>query len=376
LKRNLTLAAAALAVLTLTPVAVLAAGGNWSLPTVQINGSTVAFSERQPLLQDDRLYVPIRDFAEALGARVNYDAATDTVQVLPKSAGTLYAFESDGNGFNTKNYFYDTGKEVIVFDAQFTPELAQQSIAFIRSKTQSPITHVVVTHPNPDKFNGIGEFQKLGAKVIASQSTADAIPGVHAYKKNYFVNVAKSFTDAAYPALVKPDITFAGQYELPLGNGETLTLHELSQPGVSSTQTIAYLPNAQAVLVGDLIHHGAHEWLEGGIVDGQPMPTVEGWKQDLSELKTMFWNQPNLTVYGGRGESASLQLAVDEQIRYLKETQAIIDDYLKTLGNAPVNYADLQKRFEAKFPDYKLGYMIAYGAYGLVMQEQARLGGK
>src|SRR5262245_36344102 len=69
-------------------------------------------------------------------------------------SGKMYAYESDGNGFNTKNFFYDNGEEVVVFDTQFTPDLAEKSIAFLRTKTANPITYVVVTHPNPDKFNG------------------------------------------------------------------------------------------------------------------------------------------------------------------------------------------------------------------------------
>ena len=358
------------ALVALTPVAVLAAQGN--LPNVQIDGQAVQFKAGQPLMQDDRLYVPLRDLAESMGAQVNYDASSDTVQVMPRSAGHLYAFESDANGFNTKNFFYDTGKEVIVFDAQFTPELAKQSIDFIRTKTSNPITYVVITHPNPDKFNGIGEFQKLGAKVIASQATADAMPGVHAYKKNYFVNVAKMFSESTYPQLSTPDITFTGDYELPLGNGEKLALHELSKPGVASTQTIAYLPHAKAVIVGDLINHKAHAWLEGGIVEGKPTPTIDGWKDDLNELKTMFWNQPDVTVYGGRGEAAPLQSAVNEQLHYLDQAKTLIDNYLAHNANAEVNYSDLQKQFEQAFPDYQLGYMIGYGSYGLVMQEQAK----
>jgi glyoxylase-like metal-dependent hydrolase (beta-lactamase superfamily II) len=115
--------------------------------------------------------------------------------------GQVHVFESDANGFNTKTFFYDNGSEVVALDTQFTPALAEQALIFLRTKTQNPISYVVVTHPNPDKFNGISIFSKEGAKVIASEATSKAMTEVHAYKKYYFVNIAKMFSDASYPNL-------------------------------------------------------------------------------------------------------------------------------------------------------------------------------
>jgi glyoxylase-like metal-dependent hydrolase (beta-lactamase superfamily II) len=169
-------------------------------------------------------------------------------------ASTLYVFESDANGFNTKNYFYDTG------------DIAKKSIEFLRSKTESPITHLVITHPNPDKFNGSSEFAKEGAKVIASQLTAKNMKPVHDYKKYFFVNIAKMFTEATYPTLGEPDETFDESLEIVLSNGEKIVLKELKASGVSTNQTIALIPGVKAVVVGDLIHHQAHAWLEGSQV--------------------------------------------------------------------------------------------------------------
>lgn len=280
---------------------------------------------------------------------------------LAVNAPTLYTFESDGNGFNTRNYFLDTGREVVVFDAQFTPATAQQSLDFIRTKTSNPIRYVVLTHPNPDKFNGVGIFQALGAKVIASKATADAIPAVHAYKKFFFTQVAKSFTDAAYPPQARVDVTFSGQYELKLEGGLSVQLRELSKPGVSSTQTIAGIPALNAVIVGDLVHHKAHAWLEGGLQNGKPVPTISGWISDLKELEAIFAKQPNTVVYGGRGAQANLVVAADAQIAYLTRADQIVTDYVSGLGarkselssdKAGEHYAAITKLFEQAFPDY------------------------
>jgi glyoxylase-like metal-dependent hydrolase (beta-lactamase superfamily II) len=290
-------------------------------------------------------------------------AGTDA-QRAPTSAPRIHEFESDANGFNTKNFFYDNGEEVIVFDTQFTGGLADQSIEFIKARTKSPITTVVVTHPNPDKFNGAAEFQKLGAKVIASEATAAAIPGVHAYKKYYFTQISKMFTDATYPNEAHVDQKFAGSFDLKLRNGEVIQLLELAQPGVSSNQTVAYIPRVKSLVVGDLVHHRVHAWLEGGIVNGKATPTISGWIADLKQLATTF--PAETRVYGGRGESAPLAEAVTAQIDYLTKANQIVREHVK--GKAALtdeNFKALEKKFEVAFPGFGLSYMIGYGVYGL-----------
>lgn len=275
----------------------------------------------------------------------------------------ITSFESDGNGFNTKNFFYDNGKEVVVVDTQFTGALAEQSIKFIQSQTKSPIKFVIITHPNPDKFNGMSVFQKLGAKVIASKATADAMPGVHAYKKYFFVNMAKMFTEETYPVLSKPDITFDKSYSLTLSNGEKIELSETHKAGVSSNQTLVSIPSEKALIVGDLVHHKVHAWLEGGIVNGNPKPEIKSWIESLKALKKF---SKDTIVFGGRGESAKVNEAVDAQVAYLEKLDSLVSEQVKKAGKGQEQYDAIQTQAEKAFPEYKLGYMIKYGVYGLV----------
>lgn len=288
-------------------------------------------------------------------------AASSSV-IAPDAAQGLETFTSDAAGFDTHSFWLDTGREVVVFDAQFTGAHAEQLIAAIRAKTSSPIRWVVVTHPNPDKFNGAGTFQKIGAKVVASEATARAIPGVHAYKKRYFVDVARAFTDATYPAEAKIDVTFRGDYALPLEGAAQVRLHELRHAGVSSTQTIAFLPQQGALVVGDLVHHRAHAWLEGGIVDGKPAPDLAAWRLALEELRAF----EGATVYGGRGEPARVDLAVDAEEAYLDRMREIVAGYVAEHGAAQADMKAIAALATRAFPDYALPYLVEYGVYGLV----------
>ncbi len=296
-----------------------------------------------------------------------------------KTPAAMYEWESPAEGFNTKTYFYDTGTEVVAFDAQFTPQAAGAAIAFLRSKTRNPITYLVVTHPNPDKFNGASVFQAAGAKVISSEATAKAIPIVHAYKKKFFVNVAKSFTDSTYPAQAAIDQTFTGSLTLKLKGGAKVKLRELTNPGVSTTQTVAVISSAKSIVVGDLVHNDAHAWLEGGITgnvsEGAPKPNLDGWIADLNEITKLV--PASWQILGGRGTTTSVGVAIPKQIAYLKAGDQLVTTAVKALGDRKADVAknpgllsdELTKAFATRFPTYKLDYMITYGIYGLVAQK-------
>src|SRR5215213_2863816 len=294
--------------------------------------------------------------------------------VTGSEGGALYTYDSGEAGFFTKTYFYDTGTEVVAFDAQFTPQLAEDAIASLREQTANPITSLVITHPNPDKFNGAPVFQEEGAQVIASEATEAAIPGVHDYKKAGFVGMGM-FTEETYPPQASVDETFSDTHTIELGDGKTVQLAELSEPGVSSTQTVAFIPELNALIVGDLVHHQLHAWLEGGIVNGQATPTLDGWIRDLRELESEFAADPEPTVYGGRGEPAPLSEAVADQITYLEKADQIVTDYVAGLGDktselrgpeAGQHYAAIQAELEQAFPDYAFPDMIGFSVYGLV----------
>ena len=279
-------------------------------------------------------------------------AATPDAAALATSARglALHTFTSGAAGFDTHSHWLDTGKEVVVFDAQFTPALAEQLITRIRATTRSPITTLVITHPNPDKFNGATAFQAIGAQVIASAATAAAMPAVHAYKRHYFVNVARMFTAESYPRLPQVDRTFTR----------------------SLTQTVAHVPAARALVVGDLVHHRAHAWLEGGLVASSPRLDVDAWVAALGELKRFR----GATVFGGRGEAAPVAEAIAAQQAYLQRARAITKAYVADLGprvgeldgpEAAGHQAAIAERIAAAFPGHALAYLTGYSIYGLIL---------
>ena len=293
------------------------------------------------------------------------------------AAGQMHVFESDAQGFNTKTYFYEAAKEVVAFDAQFTTAQAKAALAYLRTKTAKPVTYLVITHPNPDKFNGASAFQRAGAKVVASRATHDALAGVQDYKKNFFVNVAKMFSEADYPKLTSVDLVFDESKELKLQSGEKVQLSELGKAGVSSNQTVAYIPELRQLVVGDLVHYRAHAWFEGGVATGKPVPRIDSWIEVLNGLNKKF--PASTTILGGRGREGNLKTVTAWQIEYLKRADRLVANYVRTLAapaelsneKANSHWEALRRKFEAEFPDTDLSYMIQYGVYGLALAKAA-----
>jgi glyoxylase-like metal-dependent hydrolase (beta-lactamase superfamily II) len=288
----------------------------------------------------------------------------------PAGAGTLGVYQSDVQGFDTRTYWYDDGREVTVFDTQFTPALAEAMVSAIRAATPNPITRVVVTHPNPDKFNGLSVFHALGATSIASAATAAAMPGVDSYKRAFWIGTG-TFTAATYPRLEPIRQAFRGQHRITLASGETITLTELRNPGVSTTQTVARIDATGDLIVGDLVHGNAHAWLEGGIAEGAPRPDIAGWIRALAELPALGGR----VVRGGRGDDLPVAEAVAQQTDYLRQMDDLVTAYVAGLGarrpelrdpaRAPAHHAAIQQQAEALFPGRRLSYLVGYGVYGL-----------
>ena len=165
--------------------------------------------------------------------------------------------------------------------------------------------------------------------------------------------------------------TFEGQSVIKLVSGETITLIELKNAGVASTQTVARIDATGDLIVGDLVHYNAHAWLEGGIVNGATKPDVGSWIKALDEVRALGGK----VVHGGRGEDAPVAEAIDAEQAYLKAMDVLVTQYIKDLGTrvselkdpakAAEHYKAIQAKAEAAFPGRKLSYLIGYGVYGL-----------
>lgn len=288
-------------------------------------------------------------------------------------AGELGQYTSDSNGFDTHTYFYDDGKEVVLIDTQFTPTLTKQFVQYVKSKTNSPITKVIVTHPNPDKFNGLSYLHKLGIESISSTEVAKDMIAVNQYKRDFWINQMQMFTAQTYPEFQQVQWQFSGKEgTINLKSGETLSLFRLENPAIASSQIVVRVNATGDLIVGDLIHYKAHAWLEGPLVNGKPTPMLHSWSKALDELYG-FSNKDAL-VYGGRGEVGHLDTVVNAQKNYLNKVDTLVDGYVSNsiMQHHAQNKDELITLITKTLPDYALPYMISYSIEPLLKQKNAK----
>lgn len=289
---------------------------------------------------------------------------------------TVISYESSPDSFNTKTFAIHHAGRTFFVDSQFTQTEAKNFYRKVEKEIESEIEGgvVFVTHANPDKFNGAQSLKATNEKLklLTSKNTANEIPKVHDYKKYYFTQIAKSFSETDYPKISEIETHFEDRLEYDLA-GIKIDLIEIKTAALAETHNVVYVESANALFVGDLIHYKAHAWLEGPVATGKSEFNVKNWLKVLDRLEELF--PAETKVYAGRGEVAELAVTLQAQRAYLLKAKDIVDEYVarkelskQNLTREKISQAsqDLRAMFEAAFPDYDVSYMIEYGIYGML----------
>ena len=143
----------------------------------------------------------------------------------------------------------------MVIDAQATPVMAEDVIRHIRSVTDKPIKHVVMSHYHAVRVLGASAYQ--ASEIVASVDTRDLIVERGAADmKSEIERFPRLFRAVeTIPGLTWPTLTFRGEMTLWLGSVEV----RLLQLGRGHTQgdTVAWLPQDNVLFSGDLVEYGA-----------------------------------------------------------------------------------------------------------------------
>ena len=146
-------------------------------------------------------------------------------------------------------------ESVMVIDAQATPVMAEDVIRHIRTVTDKPIKHVVMSHYHAVRVLGASAYR--ASEIIASVDTRDLIVERGAADmKSEIERFPRLFRAVeTIPGLTWPTLTFRGEMTLWLGSVEV----RLLQLGRGHTQgdTVAWLPQDNVLFSGDLVEYGA-----------------------------------------------------------------------------------------------------------------------
>jgi cyclase len=169
------------------------------------------------------------------------------VTVKPLHDGVYWV--EGGVGSNTGFIVGTDG--VIVFDPKESVESAQQVLAEIAKITPKPVTHVIVSHSNPDHVKGLPAYK--GATIVAQQNAAREIESLAFYT----VHTVDSAPD--WRVFVPSQIVDT-RADTKIDGVNIDLLH--FAPAHTSGDLIAFLPDQKIVFVGDLFGPNIH--LENG----------------------------------------------------------------------------------------------------------------
>ena len=179
------------------------------------------------------------------------DLADKTISFDELAPG-LYGYTAEGDP-NSGVVIGDSS--VLVVDAQATPAMAQDVIARIRTVTDKPIHHVVLTHYHAVRVLGASGYK--GAQVIASDVCRDmTVERGQQDTDSEIGRFPRLFRGKeGIPGLTWPDLTFHRRMTLYLGQREVQIIHI----GRSHTagDTVVWLPKERVLFSGDVVEFGA-----------------------------------------------------------------------------------------------------------------------
>ncbi len=176
----------------------------------------------------------------------------------------IYAFTAEGDP-NSGVIIGDDS--VMVIEAQATPRLAQKVIDCIRTVTDKPVSHVVLTHYHAVRVLGASAF---GAGQVIMGETARAMVAERGLEDwaSEFGRFPRLFQGhESIPGLTWPTTTFNTRMAVYLGKRRVDLMH-LGRAHTAG-DIVAYVPDANVMFTGDIVeYHSAcycgdghfHDW--------------------------------------------------------------------------------------------------------------------
>lgn len=198
----------------------------------------------------------------------------------------LYAFTAEGDP-NTGVIIGD--ESVMIVEAQATPRLARKVIECVRSVTDKPISHVVLTHYHAVRVLGASAY---GAREIIMSDAAAAMVEERGQEDwdSEFGRFPRLFEGhEEIPGLTRPTTTFSERMTVYLGKRrvEIMVLGRAHTAG----DAVVWVPDSEVMFTGDIVeYHSACYCGDGHFND---------WPETLANIASF---EPK-AIAPGRGDA-------------------------------------------------------------------------
>lgn len=253
----------------------------------------------------------------------------------------LWAFTAEGDP-NTGVIIGDDS--VMVIDAQATPRLANKVVEKIRTVTDKPIKHVVLTHYHAVRVLGASAYD--ASEVIASDTCRAMI--VERGQEDWdseFGRFPRLFQGhESIPGLTWPTQTFKTRMTLYLGRRKVELMH-LGRAHTAG-DIVAWVPDEQVMFTGDIVeYHSACYCGDAHFGDwGKTLDAIKGFRPQ--------------SIAPGRGDAlvgdAMVAAALDNTRDFVDSTYRPAAQVAARDGTLQEAWDAVRKACDPKFADYAI----------------------
>ena len=233
----------------------------------------------------------------------------------------VHTFTAPEEGWLVTSHVIELPSQVLVVDAQYTLRFAREVADYIKTLNK-PLTRVYVTHYHPDHLLGASAFE---APLYTLDSVARKIAkaGDRVAREEHEKVGNDIPMNARQPdRLVTEGIEIVNRIRIE---------HRLLRSAETEDALVLALPDAQTILVQDLVYHQSHLFL------GER--NFDGWRSALRDYRELPYDK----VLPGHGLPGSKAL-YDEMIAYL--------DFAEEALEASKTAAEFRGRMIDRFPNH------------------------
>jgi len=215
---------------------------------------------------------------------------------------TVHSLTAPEEVFANTTHVIETPGSLVLFDTQFLLPNALDFRAYV-DDLGKPIDRMFITHEHPDHFLGSEAFADVDVYALGAVTDAIAANGDAEVEEKQ-----ADFGDAIAGSFVTPLVVEPGTIDI---DGVEFILEEIDD-AEAEVQLVTRVPQAGAVVTGDIVYSGVHL-----ILAGQPVP----WTEALNTLKATSDDYP--IVLPGHGLPATPDV-YDANIAWLAKAGELI----------------------------------------------------